>query len=533
VALGLCALTLFVFFQAANFTFINLDDDKYVSDNPVIQKGLTVEGVKYAFTSFSYFYWHPVTWLSHMLDCQLFGLDAGWHHLTNVLLHTANVLLVFLVLLRLTGAFWRSALVAALFAIHPLRVESVAWIAERKDLLACLFWMLTMWMYVGYVKGTGPEARKKYLLALLMFLLAIMSKPTVVTLTFALLLLDYWPLERLSLASVGRLIKEKIPFFLLSALSAVITYLGQKQFGAVREVSPPGTRITSVVASYAQYLCDLVWPRSLGVLYPPSHSIPGRTIVLSVVSLAVITAVVLWRARKSPYLPTGWFWFLGVLVPMSGIVQVGLVVRADRFTYIPAIGFFILIVWAASAVATRYSVPTKMLVYISAAVLAILAAQSWVQARYWRTAESLYAHSIAVTDSNPILKNSLGVTLMHEHRVVEAERYFRSALADDPSYVDGYNNLGIALIQEGRWTEAVAVTTQVLHLKPKDASAFFTLAVALNELHRFPQALQAFQGALQYGLPPDLAAAARQSVESLAQAQALANSSVALSTKTN
>ena len=259
-----------------------------------------------------------------MLDCQLFGLNAGWHHLTNVVLHIGNVLLVFFVLLRLTGARWRSALVAALCAVHPLRVESVAWVAERKDLLAGLFWMLTIWMYVGYVRG--HKAKKEYLLSLLMFLLAVISKPTVVTLPFALLLLDYWPLERWPLASIASLVKEKLPFFLLSGLSSVITYIGQKQDGSVADVQEFRARehtSGNVFLSYALYLRDLIWPRSLSVLYPYPLGIPEQTVLLSVAILAAITVLVFWRTRKSPYLVMGWLWFVGVLVPMSGIVPSG------------------------------------------------------------------------------------------------------------------------------------------------------------------------------------------------------------------
>ena len=419
-----------------HFEFINFDDDRYVSEHPIILKGLTLDGLKYAFTSYKYYYWHPVTWVSHMLDCQLFGPNAGWHHLTNVLLHTTNVLLIFFLLIRLTGAYWRSALVAALCAIHPLRVESVAWIAERKDLLSALFWLLAIWMYVGYVRDKA--SRKHYLLAIGLFALAIMSKPSVVTFPCALLLLDYWPLNRLSPKTIGPLLKEKIPFFLLSAFSSVITYLGQKQDGSVADLSgyAPGTHFSNVVSSYALYLRDTIWPRSLAVLYPYPLSIPGSTVFLSLVILGAITALALWQARKSPYLLTGWLWFVGVLVPMSGIVQSGGAARADRFTYIPAIGLFVMIVWAASEATARYRVPRFVLATAAVCALALLAAQSWRQVGYWRDSETLYKHSIEVTGRNPLLKYNLGVTLDRKHRLQEAEMYYRQALLEDPGNAD-------------------------------------------------------------------------------------------------
>jgi len=515
VALALCALTLIVFLQTAHFDFINFDDDRYVSEHPIISKGLTLDGIKYAFTSYRYFYWHPVTWLSHMLDCQLFGLNAGWHHLTNVVLHIANVLLVFFVLLRLTGACWRSALVAALCAVHPLRVESVAWVAERKDLLAGLFWMLTIWMYVGYVRG--HKAKKEYLLSLLMFLLAVMSKPTVVTLPFALLLLDYWPLERWPSTSIVSLLKEKIPFFVLSGFSSVITYIGQKQDGSVADVSKfaPGTHYGNVFLSYALYLRDLMWPRSLSVLYPYPLSIPGQTVLLSVAILATITALVFWRLRKSPYLVMGWLWFVGVLVPMSGIVASGGAARADRFTYIPAIGIFVMIVWGVSAAAMRYSVPRYVLASVSILVVSLLAAQSWVQVGYWSDSESLYKRSIAITGRNPILNFNLGAALDRKHRFQEAEVYYRQTLLEDPGFRNGYTKLGINLLEQGRHREGLDLLGRRVRLWPEDPEGIYNLAIGLEQMDRVPEAIQAFQKALLLGLPEPYVAPAHASLGQL------------------
>ena len=502
VVLGLCMLTFSVFLQAVNFAFINFDDNIYVSQNPAIQKGLTTEGIKYAFGTYIP-NWHPLTWLSHMLDCQLFDLNAGGHHLTNVLLHTANVVVLLFLLIKLTGAFWRSTAVAALFAVHPLHVESVAWVAERKDVLSCLFWLLTIWMYVGYVRG--PDPRKKYILSLLMFALAIMSKPTVVTLPFVLLLLDYWPLERLSRASFAALLKEKIPFFLLSVVLSVTTYVGQNHAGAMAASQiTPGLHIPNALVSYALYLRDLIWPQSLGVLYPYPPSIPGSDVFLSIVILAVISTLVVWYARKARYLLVGWLWFLGVLVPMIGLVQVGPQSRADRYTYISAIGIFLIVVWAATEAARRYSVSRKVLVVSSAIILLALAARSWTQVGYWKTSESLYTHTIAITGRNPILKNDLGFILDEEHRVREAEVYYRNAVLEDPSYFEAYRNLGINLLVQQKWTEALDALNQAVRLKPTDAPSIYQRAVALSQLKRVPEAIQGFQDALRYNLTPSL-----------------------------
>jgi tetratricopeptide (TPR) repeat protein len=498
VAIGLCVLTFSVFVQAIHFDFINLDDDIYVSQNPTIQKGITTEGIEYAFTA-QMPYWHPTTWLSHMLDCQLFGLNAGWHHLTNVILHTANVIVLFLLLLRLTEALWRSALVAALFAVHPLHVESVAWIAERKDVLSCLFWLLTIWMYVSYTRG--PNSRSKYIISLLLFTLAVMSKPTVVTLPFVLLLLDFWPLKRLTMASAGTLLRKKIPFFLLSMGSSAITYVGQTRAGAVTAIGTT-PRIANALVSYVLYLRDLIWPQSLGVLYPIPLSIPGSEVFFSVLILAVITTLVVWFARKLPYLPVGWFWFLGVLVPMIGFLQVGDQARADRFTYISAIGIFLIVAWAATDAAKHYSVPRRTLGGLSAVLLFALAARSWDQLRFWKNSEYLETHTIAITGRNPVLKNNLGSTLNSEQRVREAELYFRSAVLEAPGYAEAYTNLGINLLAQQKWIEALDALNQAIRLKPNNAAAIFQRGVALSQLNRVPEAIRSFQDALRYNLSP-------------------------------
>ena len=498
LAIGLCVLTLSVFLQATNFGFITLDDDLYVFNNPTIQKGFSADGLAYAFTAQNP-YWHPLTWMSHMLDCQLFGLSAGWHHMTSVVIHCANVVVLLLLLIALTGAVWRSAFVAALFAIHPLHVESVAWIAERKDLLSCLFWLLTIWAYVGYVKG--PDSKRKYVLAFAFFLLAVMSKPTVVTLPFVLLLLDYWPLERLSMLSAWPRVREKIPFFLLSLISGFITYLGQKNVGAIYSIGL-GSRIANALTSYVLYLRDLAWPQSLGVLYPLPPRIPAADVLIAVMILAAITGLALRFARESPYFPVGWFYYLGVLVPMIGIIQVGQQARADRFTYIPAIGIFLLAVWAGADLIQRYRSSRTALVCCSAVILVGFAAKAWSQTAYWRSSEAIETHTIAITGVNPVLKNNLGSALNSENRLREAEQYYRSAVAEAPEYGEAYTNLGINLLQQQRWADALDALNQAIRLKPDNAPALYQRGVALLQLKRSPEAIQSFQDALRYNLTP-------------------------------
>lgn len=511
ITLGLCALTFCVFLQVARFDYINLDDPQYI--NAMVQKGLTAQGIKYAFVSLVPNYWHPLTWLSHMADCQFFGLTPGWHHLTSVILHTESVVVLFFFLHRLTGTLWRSAIVAALFAIHPLHVESVAWVSERKDVLSCLFWLLTMWMYVDYAKDT--RSKRKYIFSVAFYLLAIMSKPTVVTLPLALLLIDYWPLKRLSLESFGARVKEKIPFFLLSGILMVTTHLGQKQEGALDVGHTEGIRIANALVSYVVYLRDLVWPQSLGVLYPFPLSVPDVDVVFSVTVLTVISAFVFWYGRKSRYLVVGWLWFLGVLVPMIGFVQVGPQARADRYTYISAIGIFVMVVWGVEEAAKRYRVPRKLLISVSAAVLIALAARSWVQVRYWKNGETLYTHTIAITGRNPVLKRNLGSILNNEHRQREAEPYYRSAIVDAPDFVDAYAGLGINLVEQREWEEGANALTRALQTKPDNPAAIYQRAIALSHLNRVPEAIQDFQDVLHYNLRPSDKAAAEESLGKL------------------
>lgn len=374
ISLFLVMAILAVYLQVRNHDFINFDDDLYVTINPHVQAGLTLDSITWAFTSTRASNWHPLTWLSHMLDCQIYGMNPGQHHLTNVLFHILNTLLLFFVFMRMTKDLWQSGFVAALFALHPLHVESVVWLAERKDVLSTFFWMLTLWSYVRYVERSGLN---RYLPVLFFFILGLMAKPMLVTLPFVLLLLDYWPLKRFRLGSsedgqdcrperfyLG-FIWEKIPLFLLSAGSSVITYMVQKSSGAVSTLAviPVHVRIANAIVSYVSYIGKMIWPHNLTILYPYLKSIIYWQVVGAGLLLAVITVVVFRMMKTKPYVAVGWFWFLGTLVPVIGLVQVGLQAMADRYTYVPLIGLFIMVAWGVPDILGKWRYKKKCSLY--------------------------------------------------------------------------------------------------------------------------------------------------------------------------
>ena len=376
VCLGLVAVTWAVFGQTLAHDFVNFDDHVYVYENPLVIRGLSTEGIIGAFTHTHARNWHPLTTLSHMLDCQLYGLNAGGHHLTNVILHTISVLLLFLVLKQMTGGLWQSAFVAALFAIHPLHVESVAWIAERKDVLSAVFFMLTLAAYARYARAPSPA---RYLLVALLFAFGLMSKPMLVTLPFVLLLLDYWPLGRLGgqKSEVGsrlrRLITEKIPLFALSALSCVATLLTQRQGPNAIDQLPFLWRLNNTFVSYVTYIWQMLWPVRLAVFYPhPNDRLPLVEVTVAIAFLVGVSLLVIYLRRTKPYLVTGWFWYLGMLVPVIGLVQVGEQAHADRYTYLPQIGLYIMIAWAVGDLLLESTSRVRRAVVGVAAAIAIV-----------------------------------------------------------------------------------------------------------------------------------------------------------------
>jgi tetratricopeptide (TPR) repeat protein len=453
-AAGLVLLTALVYAPVLRHGFVNYDDNLYVSGNPVVRQGLTWEGLRWAWTAAVACNWHPVTMLSHMLDVELYGVRPGWHHLTNLLLHLANVVLLFEVLRRMTGATWRSAAVAALFAVHPLHVESVAWISERKDVLSGLFFLLTLGAWLRYVRR---PAAGRYLLALLAFALGLLAKPMLITLPFVLLLLDVWPLGRLPLAAMPAaserterrralraLLLEKLPFVVLAvAVSAVALYT---QRGAMASLAalPLRRRAANALVSYVVYLGKSLWPSRLAVIYPLPPSIPLWKAALAAALLAALTALALARLRRAPWLAVGWLWFAGMLAPVSGLVQVGRQAMADRYTYLPSIGLFIAVVWSAHALAQAAlpgELPARgpgatrraLLGAGAAVVIAALALTARVQVGAWRDSLTLFRHAAAVTDGNYVAAFHLGEELRMRGDRAEARRYYREALRIRPT----------------------------------------------------------------------------------------------------
>jgi tetratricopeptide (TPR) repeat protein len=475
IAPALAAAVAAVYARVGGFRFVNFDDDLYVTQNPIVQRGLTWEGVAWAFTSVRTFYWHPLSWLSHMLDCELYGLDPGMHHITNVFLHAAITVLLFLLLRRMTGAPWRSAAAAAVFALHPLRVESVAWVAERKDVLSAVFWVLACLAYVRY---TERPAARRYLPVVGALAAGLMAKPTLVTLPFALLLLDYWPLRRG--AGWAALVREKAPLFALSAAGAAVTLWSGQQAATMPSLAgiPFPARLGNAVVSYAAYLGKTFWPHPLAVHYPYDQDLAWWKIAGSAMLLAGITAlVVLHRNRR--YLPAGWLWFLGALVPTIGLAQSGMQSMADRFTYIPSMGLAAALVWVAADL-----LPPRRSAALAALALPALAIASWHQTGYWRDSVTLFSHGVAVTRDNAISRHNLGYALAAEERYREAIPHYRESVRLEPGYFQAYFNLGQALARTGRREEAIAQLRKVFQFHPGPdhaAEAHTTLGILLDQ----------------------------------------------------
>ena len=441
IAVGLAALVAIVYAPVRHFDFVQLDDPAYVTENPHVLRGFTLEGLRWALTTGHAANWHPLTWLSHMLDVQLFGLAPGAHHVTSVLLHLASTLLLFGLLARMTGAPWRSAFVAALFGVHPLHVESVAWVAERKDVLSALFWMLTMWTYVAFVRATPPgdsQARRRgfYVLMLAFYALGLMAKPMLVTLPFALLLVDWWPLGRFRRSKTWPLVREKLPLFCMAAASSAVTVLVQQKGGAFStlESNPFSLRLQNALVSAVAYLRDLVWPGGLTVIYPFPDAIPAWQTAGACVVLGGLSLIACRLARRHPYLPVGWLWYLGTLVPVLGFVRVGLQSRADRYTYVPLIGISIAIAWGGAALAARARMPRQVTPIAAAAAILACALVARTQVGYWQDNVSLFTRATVLTlhVNEYDAHMSLGATLAGQGRMDEALRHFTEAMRLQP-----------------------------------------------------------------------------------------------------
>ena len=509
---GLALVTLLVYLPALHHGFVEYDDQQYVTENPRVQAGLTWAGLAWAF-GFHAGNWHPLAWLSHMLDCQLYGARAGGHHLTNVLLHVASTLLLFSVLNRMTSRMWRSAAVAALFAWHPLHVESVAWVAERKDVLCAFFWMLTLWLYVRHAAQPSPA---RYLFTLGSFVLCLMSKPMGVTLPFVLLLLDYWPLQRVARfhsasarqagdtgqgADILRLIREKIPFFLLSAIACVLTLSAQELAIVSTAGLSVSQRIVHVLAAYNHYLVAMFVPRNLAVYYPYQIHLPTWTIVCAIFVLGLATLLATMNFRQRPYLMVGWLWYLGTLVPVIGLVQVGDQAWADRYTYLPLIGLFVSIVWfACETIKNRL-----VLQGASVMVAGLLIATTSVQLGYWQNTHTLFEHTAKVTTKNYMAVTILGSLLAKDGKLDEAMECYQTALHYQPAYPEAHFFLGNALDEQGKLDEAVAEYQKALWFRPTQEQTHIFMGIALGKQKKYDEAMVHYTAALK--LNPDSAVA--------------------------
>jgi tetratricopeptide (TPR) repeat protein len=508
ISLFLLVAVLAVFWPVQDHGFVNFDDGTYICNNTQVRNGLTWHGVAWAFTTTHANFWHPLTWLSHMLDCELYGLNPAGHHLTNLLLHMANALLLFLVFHRMTRAVWKSAVVAALFALHPLHVESVAWASERKDVLSTLFWILTMGAYASYVEAPGA---KRYLLVLVCFVLGLMAKPMLVTLPFVLLLLDYWPLGRWTLKPLAHahppqvedlshvndqgkrvihLLVEKGPLLVVAVAFSIVAFLAQEHGGATKSFAsfPMEVRVANALLSYMGYMGKMLWPKNLAVFYP--H--PGSTLTmwqagLAGLLLAALSVSTIRLAKKRPYLPVGWLWFLSTFVPVIGLVQVGDHGMADRYTYVPLIGLFIVMAWGLPDMLATWPHRRAALATLTAGLIAALMICSRLQIRYWQDSITLFQHALCVAPDNPLAHTNLGVAFAGQGEIEKAIWHYGEALRIEPNYLEARINLGGALAGQGDFDEAIGHYLEALRIKPNFADAHYNLGNALarqGNLHK-------------------------------------------------
>jgi cytochrome c-type biogenesis protein CcmH/NrfG len=493
ICLSLAALTWLVFGQTLWHDFVNYDDPRYVYENTRITGGFTINGIDWALTHVHSLNWHPLTTISHMLDCQLYGLRPGWHHFTNVLLHTLAAILLFFALQQMTGARWRSAFVASVFAIHPLRVESVAWIAERKDVLSGVFFMLTMLAYAYYV--SLPRVAR-YLLVVFVFACGLMSKPMLVTLPFVLLLLDYWPFARIK-GRFWKRVSEKIPLIALSVVSSIITFLVQKGAVGQTEELPIFERINNAVVSYVLYIWQMLWPVDLAVFYPhPENRLPLWEIVSCLILLICLTAIAIALRKRGPYLITGWLWYLGMLVPVIGLVQVGWQGRADRYTYLPQIGLYIAATWGVVALTAFYRHQRTILGTAAILLIAALTSCAWVQTSYWRDSETLFRHAAAVTTNNDVADNNLGIVFLGQGKVDEAISLLQTAADLRPDNSPAHENLAKALLQKGRVAEALTHYRKLLDLQPDNMEVHNIVGTVLVQHGRVGEGVDEWQKVL-------------------------------------
>jgi Flp pilus assembly protein TadD len=524
--------------QVKDFEFIHYDDDVYVTENRYVQSGLNSKSIHWAFTSTHGSNWHPLTWITHMADIEIFGMNAGGHHLTNLFFHLINTLLLFYVLFRMTKASWCSAIVAGLFALHPLHVESVAWISERKDVLSTMFWLLTMRAYVRYIEK--PQLGR-YIVIFLSFILGLMSKPMLVTLPFVLLLIDFWPLKRLKTGQsfttsglntgniksienksykkhkkrqkikndqkdsfkknvrISHLISEKIPLFGLTIVSSIITFITQRRGGAVisLEEHPFSLRISNSLVAYIKYIIKMIWPSNLAILYPYKTELPLTQIIGAGLLLIVLSFIFIRAARKYGFLIVGWLWYLGTLVPVIGLVQVGAQSMADRYTYIPLIGIFILITWGIRELIKKWRIQKFIIIGLTGIVFITSIVYTRRQAGYWLNSIILFNHTIRVTENNCVAHNNLGLVLSNMGKIDEAIRHYKSALAVKSDYSEAHNNLGIAFGKKGDLESAIKHLSEALKIRPDYAKAHHNMGIALGRQNNIDDAIIHFSRAVE------------------------------------
>jgi len=531
ICLVLASITIIAFYRVTGHQFLTYDDGEYVTNNPFVNKGLSVSGVVWAFTKFYAANWHPLTWISHMLDCSIFGASPTGPHVVNVCFHIANAILLFVLLARMTGAVWKSTFVAALFAVHPIHIESVAWVAERKDVLSTFFWLLTTLAYVSYVRHKKEVFARKawhYGAVVLLFALGLMSKPMLVTLPFVLLLLDFWPLGRWNRNATQGLVLEKAPLFLMSLLSSVMTYLAQRSEAvSTLERIPIGARLSNALVSYVVYIGKMLWPRNLAAIYPhPGNSLPVYQAFLAGAVVLGFTLLVIRTRQTHPYLLTGWFWYLGTLVPVIGVIQVGAQAMADRYTYVPLIGLFVAIAWGiprllgiSAPVEKRGNVNSARnvssnlpITFSACVVLLALTVCTCVQVGYWHDTATLFRRALSVTRRNYLAHDFLGATLAISGKYDEAIRHLQASIQIRPNYAAAYSDIGFSLAQQGRYAEASARFEKALELEPTLAPAHYNLGLCFAKMGRFSEAIQHFEAALK--IKPDMQAA-REALKTL------------------
>jgi protein O-mannosyl-transferase len=507
IVIFLIVASCFAFGRIAGNGFINFDDNIYITENNHIKSGINPENIKWAFTAVVSGNWHPLTLISHMLDWSLFGANASGHHLISLLLHIGSVLLLFLFLNKTTNNLWPSAFAAALFALHPLRAESVAWAAERKDVLSMFFGMASIYAYAFYAESSKTS---RYLLCLILFALALMSKPMLVTLPFVLMLLDYWPLKRwqeIMGKPAGKLILEKVPFLLLAITSSIITLWAQNKEGSVASVNilPFLTRGTNAIISYTAYLEKIFWPVNLSVFYPYDLSLSLWKVLISGFILTGITAVVLYYIKKLPFLFVGWFWYLGGLVPVIGLVQVGRQAMADRYTYLSFVGIAVGLAWGIPSIIKSDNIRKKILFTAAITALATLALLTWQQCGYWKNSHDLFSHALRVTKNNHVAHGYLAAALFKEGNPSGAIYHFNKAININSNYADDYNNRGGVYANLGQHEAAIKDYNEAIRLKPDFAGAYFNRGTSYGITGQDQLAIEDLNEAIR--LKPDFAGA--------------------------